>query len=406
VIQANYHRPDKNSYDVVIIGGAIMGSSTAWFLKDNPDFKGSVLVVERDLSYEKCATNFTNSCIRLQFSEALNVRISQFGADFVQNIRRYMGNDERVPDLRIQNYGYMYMANTQAFASVLRENQKIQLALGAGTRVLSADEIKAEFPFYAVDDLVAGSINTVDEGYWEGVTVFDWFKKVARERGAEYVANAVVALNKNANGDRVDSVTLATGEIIGCGHVVNASGTRGSLTAKMADIDIPVEPRKRMTYVFSAETPLAQVLPLTIDPSGVHFRQDGQTTYLAGGHFGEDLAPDHDDFEIDPTLWEEHIWPHIAMRIPQFEAIKVIREWAGHYDYNVLDQNAIVGPHPYVENFLFLNGFSGHGLQQSPAMGRATAEWITYGEFRSLDMSPFSFQRIMENRPFLEKAII
>jgi glycine/D-amino acid oxidase-like deaminating enzyme len=142
-----------------------------------------------------------------------------------------------VPELRIHNFGYMYMANTEAFASVLRDNQKVQLALGADTRVLSAEEIKAEFPFYAVDDLVAGSINTVDEGYWEGVTVFDWFKKVARERGAEYVANAVVALNKNANGDRVESVTLATGEIISCGHVVNASGTRGSLTAKMADID-------------------------------------------------------------------------------------------------------------------------------------------------------------------------
>jgi glycine/D-amino acid oxidase-like deaminating enzyme len=405
-MQTDYKAPLKKNYDVVIIGGAIMGSSTAWFLKDNPDFKGSILVVERDPSYEKCGTNFTNSCIRLQFSEPLNVRISQFGADFVKNLRRYMGNDERVPELRIQNYGYLYLANTPEFAAVLRQNQKVQLALGAGTRVLSPQDIKREYPFYAVDDLVAGSINTVDEGYWEGITVFDWLKKIARERGAEYVDNAVVAVNKNTNGDRVESVTLATGEVIGCGCIVNATGTRGSITTKMAGIDIPVEPRKRMTYIFAAETPLDQELPLTIDPSGVHFRQDGKTTYMAGGHADIDVTPDHDDFEIDPSLWENHIWPHVAMRIPQFEAIKVIREWAGHYDYNVLDQNAIVGPHPVVKNFLFLNGFSGHGLQQSPAMGRATAEWITYGEFRALDMSPFSFQRITDKRPFLEKAII
>jgi glycine/D-amino acid oxidase-like deaminating enzyme len=405
-MQENYKAPLKQSYDVVIIGGAIMGSSTAWFLKDNPDFKGSILVVERDPSYEKCGTNFTNSCIRLQFSEPLNVRISQFGADFIKNFRRYMGNDARVPELGIQNYGYLYLADTLEFASVLRENQKLQVALGAGTRVLSADEIKRAYPFYNVDDLVAGSINTVDEGYWEGVTVFDWLKKIARERGAEYVANAVVALSKNTNGDCIESVTLATGEVIGCGYVVNASGTRGSITAKMAGIEIPVEPRKRMTYVFTAQTPLDQELPLTIDPSGVHFRQDSKTTYMAGGHSDNDVVPDHDDFENDPTLWEEHIWPHVAMRIPQFEAIKVIREWAGHYDYNVLDQNAIVGPHMFVKNFLFLNGFSGHGLQQSPAMGRATAEWITYGEYRSLDMLPFSFQRITDNRPFREKAII
>jgi glycine/D-amino acid oxidase-like deaminating enzyme len=405
-MQENYKAPLKKSYDVVIIGGAIMGSSTAWFLKDNPDFKGSILVVERDPSYEKCGTNFTNSCIRLQFSEPLNVRISQFGADFIKNFRRYMGNDARVPELRIQNYGYLYLADTPEFASVLHENQKLQVSLGAGTRVLSADEIKRAYPFYNVDDLVAGSINTVDEGYWEGVTVFDWLKKIARERGAEYVANAVVALSKNTNGDSIESVTLATGEVIGCGYVVNASGTRGSITAKMAGIEIPVEPRKRMTYVFTAQTPLDQELPLTIDPSGVHFRQDSKTTYMAGGHSDNDVVPDHDDFESDPTLWEEHIWPHVAMRIPQFEAIKVIREWAGHYDYNMLDQNAIVGPHTFVKNFLFINGFSGHGLQQSPAMGRATAEWITYGEYRSLDMLPFSFQRITDNRPFREKAII
>jgi glycine/D-amino acid oxidase-like deaminating enzyme len=406
VSHANYKSPLKKNYDVVIIGGAIMGSSTAWFLKDNPDFKGSILVVERDPSYAKCGTSFTNSCIRLQFSEPLNVRISQFGADFIKNFRRYMGDDARIPELRIQNYGYLYLADTPEFANVLRENQKVQLALGAGTQVLKAEQIKSAYPFYNVDDLVVGSINTVDEGYWEGITVFDWFKKVARERGTEYVANAVVGLNKNANGDSIESVSLATGEVIGCGVVVNASGTRGANTANMAGIDIPVEPRKRMTYIFAAETPLEQELPLTIDPSGVHFRQDGKTTYMAGGHTNDDIVPDHDDFESDPTLWEEHIWPHVAKRIPQFEAIKVIREWAGHYDYNVLDQNAIIGPHTHIKNFLFMNGFSGHGLQQSPAMGRATAEWITYGAYRTLDMTPFSFQRIVENRPFLEKAII
>jgi glycine/D-amino acid oxidase-like deaminating enzyme len=405
-MQNSYKAPLQKNYDVVIIGGAIMGSSTAWFLKDNPDFKGSILVVERDPSYEKCGTNFSNSCIRLQFSEPLNVQISKFGADFIKNIRRYMGNDERVPDLRIQNFGYLYLANSEAFANVLRENREVQVALGAGTRILSPKEIKSEYPFYEVDDLVAGSINTVDEGYWEGITVFDWFKKVARERGAEYVANAVVGLNKNANGDRIESVVLATGEVIGCGHVVNASGTRGARTAAMAGIEIPVEPRKRMSYVFTAEKPLDQILPLTIDPSGVHFRQDGKSSYIVGGHTEHDPVPDLDDFSSDPTLWEDFIWPTMAARIPQFEAVKVIREWAGHYDYNVLDQNAILGPHPFITNFLFMNGFSGHGLQQSPAMGRATAEWITYGTYRTLDMAPFSYQRILENRPFLEKAII
>lgn len=402
----SYGAPMQKTYDVVIVGGAMMGSSTAWFLSENPDFTGSVLVVERDPTYENCSTTHTNSCIRLQFSAELNVRISQFAADFIKNLRRYMGNDQRVPELRIQNYGYMYLAANEGFADILRENQKVQLAAGAGTRILTPDQIKAEFPFYNVDDIVAGSINTVDEGYWDGITVFDWWRRSARERGVEYVANAVVAMTRNAVGDRVESVTLATGEVIGCGQVVNASGPCAVLTSRMAGIEIPVEPRKRFTYVFSAAQPLDRELPLTIDPSGVHVRQDGRTTYLAGGHSAVDPAVDYDDFAMDHALWQDHIWPHIAMRIPQFEAIKVTREWAGHYAYNVFDHNAIMGPHTEVANFIFLNGFSGHGLQQSPAMGRGTAEWLTYGEYRSLDMTPFHYERIPANRPFVEKAII
>ena len=398
--------PTKSSYDVVIIGGAMLGASTAWFLTDNPDFNGSVLVIERDPTYEFSATAKSNSCIRQQFSEPLNVQISQFGADFIQNMRANMGDDPRVPHLRIQSYGYMYLADTLAFAEVLRNSHAVQAAAGAATQLMTADQIKAAYPFYNVDDIVLGSINCVDEGYFDGITVFDCWRRQSKERGVEYVAAEVAALTKNAIGTRVESVTLTSGQVISCGQVVNATGTRGAKTAAMAGIHIPIEPRKRYTWVFAAETPLDRELPLTIDPSGVHVRQDGKTTYMAGGHSAHDPAVDFDDFEMDHTLWQDHIWPALANRIPQFEAIKVLREWGGQYDMNTLDQNAIIGPHDGVENFLFLNGFSGHGLQQSPAMGRGTAEWLTYGEFRTLDLRPFGYGRIARGEPFLEKAII
>ncbi|MEM8792596.1 MAG: FAD-binding oxidoreductase [Pseudomonadota bacterium] len=399
-------RPARTSYDVVIVGGAIMGSSTAWFLTDNPDFDGSVLVVEKDPTYAACSTAHTNSCMRQQFSTEVNVRISQFAADFVKNLREYMGGDERMPELTIQSYGYMYLADNEAFATVLRESQKVQLAAGAGTRLMTADEIRAAYPFYTVDDILLGSINTVDEGYWEGAAVFDWWRRIARERGVEYVTNEVVAMTRNAAGDRIDSVTLASGEVIACGQVVNASGPRAARTAKMAGIEVPVEPRKRFTWIFAAERPLEQELPLTIDPSGVHVRENGGGTYLCGGHADVDPAVAFDDFAMDFSLWEAKIWPAIAARIPQFEAVKVTHEWAGHYAYNTLDHNAILGPHTEVENFIFQNGFSGHGLQQSPAMGRATAEWLTYGEYRALDLSVFNYERIARNEPFVEKAVI
>ncbi|MGO4907848.1 NAD(P)/FAD-dependent oxidoreductase [Pseudorhodobacter sp. W20_MBD10_FR17] len=401
---AQQEAPLRMSYDVVIVGGAIMGSSAAWFLTNTPDFDGTVLVIERDPTYAHAATSHTNSCIRQQFSTALNVEISQFGAAFVQDLPRFMGAE--APKLKIQNFGYMYLADTPRFADVLRASHRVQVAAGAGTQLLSPEDIKAAYPFYAVDDLVLGSLNTVDEGYFDGITLFDMFRRQARRNGAEYIANEVVAINRSANGARVDSVTLASGQVISCGHLVNASGTRGAKTAAMAGIDIPIEPRKRHTWVFTAVQPLDRPLPLTIDPSGVHFRQDGKASYMAGGHSDFDPAVDFNDFELDHGLWENHIWPVIAARIPQFEAIKVMREWVGQYDLNTLDQNAIIGPHDHLSNFLFLNGFSGHGLQQSPAMGRGLAEWVTYGAYRSLDLSPLGFDRIARGAAYVENAII
>ncbi|MEH6361636.1 MAG: FAD-binding oxidoreductase, partial [Amylibacter sp.] len=268
------------------------------------------------------------------------------------------------------------------------------------------EEIKQEYSFYNVDDIVLGSINTVDEGYWDSITVFDWWRRSAKERGVEYIANEVVAMTKSGDGGRIVSVTLKSGEIISCGKVLNASGPRALRTAAMAGIDIPVEPRKRYSWVFQAEQPLERTLPLTIDPSGVHVHQEGANYYQAGGHSDIDPAVDYDDFHMDHSLWEQYIWPILATRIPQFEAIKVTNEWVGHYAYNTFDHNAIMGAHTQVQNFYFLNGFSGHGLQQSPAMGRGTAEMLVYGEYRSLDMSPFNYDRIVRNERFLEKAVI
>jgi glycine/D-amino acid oxidase-like deaminating enzyme len=175
----------------------------------------------------------------------------------------------------------------------------------------------------------------------------------------------------------------------------------------MAGIDdLPVEPRKRYSWVFRAAEPLPGVLPLTIDPSGVHVRQDGPGAYLAGAAPDPDLATDPGDFALDPARWEDHVWPILATRIPAFEAIRVVSEWAGHYDFNTLDQNAILGPHPDLPNFFFQNGFSGHGLQQSPGMGRGMAELLTHGDYRSLDLAPFGYERVAAGRPMLERAVI
>ncbi len=397
--------PIKQTYDVVIVGGAMLGSSVAWFTANNPDFNGSILVVERDPTYEFTSTVHTNSCMRQQFSTKINIQISQFAADFVKNFRKYMGGDERVPNVPIQSYGYMYLADNEPFATTLKELQKLQVSCGAGTKHMTADEIKRDYPFYMLDDIVAGNHNLIDEGYFDGNTLFDWWKRSAKEKGVEFLHNEVVGINLNDAGTAVDSVTLASGEHVSCGQVVNASGPRAARTADMAGIDIPVEPRKRYTFIFDAAKPLDRDLPLTIDPSGVHMRSEG-SYYLAGCPPDVDPEVDYDDFVEDHSLWENKVWPVLASRIPQFERVKLINSWVGHYAFNHFDQNAIVGPHSKITNFVFVNGFSGHGFQQSPAMGRGVSEILTYGEYRTLDLSPFGYDRIENQIPFVEKAVI
>ncbi len=397
--------PDRKTYDVIIIGGAMVGASIAWFLTDNPDFNGTILVVEKDPTYEFSSTAHTNSCMRQQFSNPINVQMSQFAADFVKNFRDYMGGDARVPDIPLQSYGYMYLAGTQDFADTLKQAQILQAKYGAGTKYMSAKQIQRDYPFYNVDDIIGGNHNLIDEGYFDGNTLFDWWKRSARERGAEYIHNTVVDIVTDKSLTSVSGIALETGEVVSCGTLINASGPRAAITAKMAGIHIPVEPRKRYTFIFDAQNPLDRDLPLTIDPSGIHVRTDG-TYYMAGCPPDEDESVEPDDFVQDHDIWEQKVWPALAHRIPQFEAIKLINSWAGHYAFNVFDQNAIIGPHSKLGNFIFANGFSGHGFQQSPAVGRGVAEWVTYGAFKSLDLSPFRYERILKNEPFIESAVI
>ncbi len=392
------------TYDLVIIGGAMIGSSAAWWTARNPAFRGRILVVERDPTYQFASTTHTNSCIRQQFGTEVNVRISQFGIEFIRNFRAFMEDAEAPEQLFLHAFGYLYLADTPAFADTLRTNAAMQNRLGAATRIMTPDQIAAEWPFYALDGILAGSHNPVDEGYFDGGTMFDWFRRKARQKGVDYIHNEVTALTL-ARG-RVTHVTLASGETIAAGTVINAAGPRANVVARMAGLSIPVEPRRRFTFVFAAAEPLSHDLPLTIDPSGVHVRSDGRH-YMTGCPPDDgDPAAAFDDFHMDHAIWEDKVWPAIATRVPAFERVKVLNSWTGHYAYNTLDQNAIIGPHPDLPNLLFANGFSGHGLQQAAAVGRGLAELVTEGRFTSLDLSPLGMDRILRGEPLLERAVI
>jgi glycine/D-amino acid oxidase-like deaminating enzyme len=389
-------------YDVIIVGGAIMGSAIAWFLSANRDFTGRVLVIERDFSYSTAATALSVSGIRHQYSNAINVQMSLYGTDFIRNFQQYLGDDVEVQPISFEECGYMFLASADK-AHILRENHKVQTDCGAATVLMTLEEIAQKFPFYNLEGIVLGSFNDSGEGWFDGYGMMQSWQCMARKNGVEYIANEVVGIERQGN--QIVSITLKSGEVIGCGVVVNAAGTRAAPIAQLADIHLPIAPRKRNVFVFDCHETLGQPLPLTIDPSGVYCRSEG-ALYITGMPPQEDVAVDPHDFDVDYAQFEQDIWPILANRIPAFEAIKMIRGWVGHYDYNILDQNAIIGSHPAVENFIFANGFTGHGLQQAPAVGRGLSELITYGQYKELDLSELSYDRIATNTPFFEKAII
>jgi len=173
----------------------MIGSSCAWWLSRNPDFTGRILVIERDPSYEFAATSHTNSCIRQQFGSEINIRISRFGAEFIRDFRTLM-DDPDAPEIHLHPFGYLYLADTPEFAQVLRDNAVLQNRLGAATRILSRDEIAAQWPFYDLDGILCGSHNPVDEGYFDGGTIFDWFRRKARHNGAEYIHAEVTGITR------------------------------------------------------------------------------------------------------------------------------------------------------------------------------------------------------------------
>lgn len=209
------------------------------------------------------------------------------------------------------------------------------------------------------------------------------------------------------DGDQIRSFTLETGEVIHVGTLVDAAGTRAAEISRLAGVELPIEARRRYIYIFSVDEPLPQDLPLTIDPTGVHMRSYGENDYLVGcPPEGPDVAVDTADFTCPEDVWAEKMLPVLKNRIPQFSTARVTDSWVGHYEFNTFDHNAIIGPHTEVKTLMFCAGFSGHGTQQAPACGRAVAELINHGEFRTLDLSPLCYAPIANNKPLLEHAVI
>lgn len=384
-------------YDVVIVGGGVTGSATAYFLAAGA-FDGSVAVVERDPTYSHAPSARAAGGIRQQFSTPENIRIGLFGAEFVKTIDRYLCVDGQPPDVAFKERGYLILATPESL-SVMQQNHVVQRDLGARIVYESNESLGKRFPWMQTRGLAGGFLGLENEGWLDPYSLLQGFRRKAASLGVTYLEDEVTDLRRG--GSRVRELRLKGGGRLIPGLVLNAAGAR-DVAGLMSQVGIPlpVEPRKRCAFVFECRKPIGET-PQVILPNGVAFRAEGDR-YLTTVAPPPESDPPTDSFDIDYELFEQVIWPTLAERVPAFEAIKVTNAHACHYDFNTLDENAIIGPVPGMDNLLVAAGFSGHGLMQSPAVGRALGELITYGEYRSIDLSRFGYDRVTADRPLLE----
>ncbi|XP_037074078.1 LOW QUALITY PROTEIN: FAD-dependent oxidoreductase domain-containing protein 1-like [Pollicipes pollicipes] len=433
--QSRTHYPSH--CDVCIIGGGIMGSAIAFWLKLRAGPAVQVVVVERDSTYRTASTPLSVGGLRQQFSLPENIQMSMFSAQFLRNVNRFLAVEgEEPPDVQFHPQGYLMCAAPDR-AARLEENYRTQIENGAKVELMTPARMKERFPWVNTDGVALACHGQENEGWFDPHLLLRAFRRKATHMGVEYVegeaagfesryvANMQVAGRQSVAGgnyvlDRV-VVRQADGEVktVKAAVFVTAAGANTAEVARLAGIGegegllampVPVEPRKRYVYFYHSPDGPGLDCPLLVDPTGTYFRREG-----LGGHYicgksptgaVDDPEPDTGDLEVDHGYFQSHIWANLAARVPSFENLKVKSSWAGFYDYNTLDQNAIIGPHPYHHNMFLATGFSGHGIQQAPAVGRAISEHILDGEFRTIDLTRMGFKRVLENKPLLEQNIV
>eukprot|EP00294_Goniomonas_avonlea_P008514 CAMPEP_0114552966 /NCGR_PEP_ID=MMETSP0114-20121206/7404_1 /TAXON_ID=31324 /ORGANISM="Goniomonas sp, Strain m" /LENGTH=429 /DNA_ID=CAMNT_0001737873 /DNA_START=22 /DNA_END=1311 /DNA_ORIENTATION=+ len=406
-----HHSALSSNYDVTIVGGGGMGSSCAYFLSVYLP-QARICVIEKDAAYAYASTGLSVGGCRQQFSTPENIQLSMFGSQFLRDLNKYLNVREDEPvTANFKEGGYLFLADDDHKESILRENHAVQKENGADNVLLTGAQLKERFPFMKTDDLQLGCLGLTKEGWFDPYSLLFALRNKAIANGVEYFSGHALGVQMDKNRVAGVQVSLNSGEagLIKCGALVNAAGPFANELIEMAGLpSIPVRPRRRMVFVFHCKESFE--CPLTIDPTGFYYRRESAPgMYMTGLSPSADQDPDCtsvEDLVVDHTHFEDRIWPGLAERVPAFEDIKIKTAWAGFYDYNTIDQNAILGPHPDVPNLYLANGFSGHGIQQAAGVGRATAELVRSGKYETIDLSRFHLDRFEKGLPVFERNVV
>jgi len=388
----------SKKYDIIIVGGGIMGSSVAYHLL-HFDNKLKVAVVEMDPTYSMASTTLSCSNARIQFSLKENIQISQYALDVLERFEDEMTVDDNRPSILYRREGNLFLVD-ETGKNAAKEAMALQKSLKCHIEWWSSKEIKQRYPLYEPAGLAGGTFGSKD-GHFDAYAVLMAYRAKARSLGAEYIKGEVIEIASEKK--RITGVRLASGDSLATEVVVNCAGAWAAGLALTAGVKIPVEPVKRQVFALDTAIKPEAPLPLTVLPSGMYFRSETGGLILLGKSMDED--PVGFDFTWDDKRFMEILWPELAEFVPPFDTLKLIRGWAGLYAVNTLDGNAILGEWPELKGFYLVNGFSGHGLQQAPAVGRYISELIT-ARSPVLDLSVFRPERILENKPLNEDGLV
>lgn len=382
--------------DVLVIGGGVIGSSIAYYLCESGK-AGHVVVVEPDPTYAFAATPRSVGGIRELFTLPENIAMSQYGKTVYGDFDTRMRTADFEPHIDLRRQGYLFLGSGARDVDTLVHNWKIQTAHGAHVELLDRKGVAARFPSLNVDDIDAAAWSPTD-GFLDPNAALQGFRRKAISLGGRYVQDRVTGFE--CDGGLVRRVVLESGNSIAAGVVVNAANCWGPDLCAQVGMKVPVHPLRRQQFYFRIQQtlePLPNVRHISRD---IGFRPEG-AGYMSG-KTRYDEVPGF-NWEVEHAFFESDIWPELAHRSKAFEALKVESAWAGHYDQNVFDNNVILGPWAgHLDNFHVALGFSGHGLQQAPAIGRAMKELLVDGGFRTIDLSRFSYQRIVDDKPMRE----
>ena len=383
---------------VVIVGGAIVGSFCAWELR-RAGHTGPITVIDKDMSYEKSSTALSAASIRTQFGTPTSIAMSLHAVDLFRNLASQLGDNDA--QIGYVEAGYLILGTPEQVdeRAAAAEMQRMH---GADVVTLTGDALASRFPQLDFDGVGIGTLGLSGEGWFDAWSLLSVVKRAARRLGVEYVEAAVSGFEISRTA--VTAVQLASGETLACDVCVLAAGALSGRLAALAGIDLPVVPKKRSVFNFQA--PVSQEgFPMLFDTSGIWVRPEGDG-FIGGIQPAAHDDPDaDDDFDPHHDLFEEVYWPLLVQRIPEMDTLRLRRSWAGHYEVNMLDHNAIIGPHDQLHNLLFATGFSGHGVMHAPAAGRGIAEMITAGRYKTIDLTPFGWDRIRDRRPMFETIV-